>query len=203
MLTVVKVGGSFARDARLAEVAAALADGGGSTIVVPGGGPFADGVRREQERIGYDDRIAHKMALLAMAQFGTILVGMNPQRFVPATGPEGIRKAIADARIPVWLPFGLLGGHHHIPESWDVTADSLAAWLAGQIKAERLIFLKRKAARTDRLADLVAAGMLDPFVPNLLAGGSIPAFVCGPRDLGRLASALAGGEEIGRRVLAD
>jgi aspartokinase-like uncharacterized kinase len=199
-LTVVKVGGSFARSPRLADLAAALVEGGGPAVAVPGGGPFADCVRREQGRIGYDDHAAHKMALFAMAQFGTLLISRNP-RLVPATGPEGIQRALADKRVPVWLPLSLLGGNPAIPETWEMTSDSLAAWLAGQLKARRLIFLKSSAPRAAALMELIAKGVLDPLVPRFLAGANIEAVLCGPRDLARLGAVLATGDAIGRPIV--
>jgi len=198
-LTIVKLGGSFARSPRLGDVAAALVGGGGRAVVVPGGGPFADCVRREQGRIGYDDHAAHKMALFAMAQFGTLLIGRNP-RLVPATGPEGIQRALADERVPVWLPLSLLGGNPAIPETWDMTSDSLAAWLAGQLKAQRLIFLKPAAPRSPALPELVAKGVLDPLMPRFLAASGAEAWLCGPRDLARLGAALASGDAVGRPI---
>ena len=201
MLTVIKVGGSFARSPRLSDIAAALTEGAGRAVVVPGGGPFAACVRREQERSGYDDRAAHKMALLAMAQFGTVLIARNP-RLVPATGMEGIGKAVADRRVPVWLPLGLLGGHPAIPESWDMTSDSLAAWLTGQLKAERLVFLKRASPRAVTLKQLVRDGVLDPLVPRFLKGQVAEAWLCGMRELSKLGVALAEGKTIGRRIAA-
>ena len=60
-----------------AEAASTRAEAG-SIAIVPGGGPFADGVRTAQASIGYDDRAAHAMALMAMAQFGCALRSLNP-----------------------------------------------------------------------------------------------------------------------------
>ena len=37
-----------------------------------------------------------------------------------------------------------------IPWSWNVTSDSLAAWLAGELPASRLVLVKHEAARMDR-----------------------------------------------------
>lgn len=198
-LTVVKVGGSFARSKQLDEIAAQLTQGGGEVVVVPGGGPFAEAVRREQQKIGFDDRAAHKMALLAMVQFGTLLVSRNP-RLVPATGPDAIQKARENGRVPVWMPLGLLSGQAHVPESWDMTSDSLAAWFAAQIKAERIIYVKRAAPRSLLLSDLVAAGVLDPLTPRFLASSGAQAYLCGPRNIGTLAEALIAGGPVGRPI---
>ena len=46
-------------------------------IVVPGGGEFADQIRVSQKYFNFSDEIAHKMALLAMSQYGYFLTGIN------------------------------------------------------------------------------------------------------------------------------
>src|SRR5688572_11112389 len=67
--TVVKLGGSYALSPRLPAILAAIRASHVPVVVVPGGGPFADAVRAAQPRMGFGDRAAHRMALLAMAQF--------------------------------------------------------------------------------------------------------------------------------------
>ena len=199
-LVIVKVGGSFGHYARLRELAEALGRCGGRAVVVPGGGRFADCVRSEQARLGFGDAAAHRMALLAMAQFGQALADLSGG-LAPAPSMAAVRAVAADGRTPVWLPLDLLGGRPEIPENWEVTSDSLAAWLAAQLQAERLLYLKRGAhGRTAALADLVEAGVLDPLVPNFLAGSGAEAWLAGPRDLPRLAEGLAAGRPVGRRI---
>ncbi len=198
--TVVKVGGSFARFPRLAELAAALEAGAGRIVVVPGGGPFADCVRGEQKRVGFDDATAHRMALLAMAQFGLVLAGFSPV-LVAACGAEEVRKALADGKVPVWLPLQLIKGHPDVPETWDMTSDSLAAWLAGRLGARRLLFVKRVSTpRSVKAADLVTEGILDPLVPAFLARSGVEAWLCGTRQLPALSPALAADASIGCRI---
>lgn len=200
MLTVVKVGGSYAHYPGLADLVSALAQGGGRAVIVPGGGPFADCVRREQPRIGFDDRAAHRMALYAMAAYGAALASFS-RHLVPAGSTEAVRAALDAGSVPVWLPLELTQGRSGIPESWEMTSDSLAAWLAGRVAAERLIFLKRKAPPGPALlADLVGAGVLDPLVPHFLADCRVEPWLCGPRDIRRLGAALAAGSPVGRRI---
>jgi dihydroneopterin aldolase len=199
-LTVVKVGGSFAHHPRLKDIVISLEKGAGRAVVVPGGGPFADAVRREEKRIGFDDRAAHRMALLAMAEFGTALASLSP-RLETAPNRAAIQRALAAGRTPVWLPLDLLEGQADVPESWEMTSDSLALWLSARLKAERIIFLKRaRLPRSAAIAELVAAGVLDPLAPRFLAGTSAAAWLCGPRQLARLGDALAEGRAIGRRI---
>src|SRR4051812_19171173 len=47
-------------------------------IIVPGGGPFAHAVRNVQDVWRLDNPIAHRMALLAMEQYGLLLQGVCP-----------------------------------------------------------------------------------------------------------------------------
>ena len=199
-LTIVKVGGSYAHYRRIAELASALACGAGRAVVVPGGGPFADCVRKEQPRIGFDDHAAHRMALLAMAGFGYALASLSP-RLVPAPSLATVRDVVGDGRVPIWLPFELLESRPDIPESWDLTSDSLAAWLCRRIAAGRLIFLKRVTPpRETSMPGLAATGILDPLVAGFLAGAEIETWFCGPRNITALGRALAAGGGVGQRL---
>ena len=65
--TVVKVGGAVLAPAPLAALAGIPRDG--STLIVPGGGPFADTVRAVDDRLGLGDDAAHWAAVLAMDQY--------------------------------------------------------------------------------------------------------------------------------------
>ena len=44
--------------------------------------------------------------------------------------------------VPVLLPFALLAERDPLPASWAVTADSIAAWVAGAAGAARLVLVK-------------------------------------------------------------
>ena len=46
--------------------------------------------------------------------------------------------ALEDGRIPVLAPYQWLREADPLPHSWDVTSDSISAWVAGQIGAARL-----------------------------------------------------------------
>ena len=72
-LSIVKLGGSHANGPHLKDWLTAIVAEAGAIAIVPGGGPFADAVRTAQASMGYDDRAAHAMALMAMAQFGCAL----------------------------------------------------------------------------------------------------------------------------------
>jgi dihydroneopterin aldolase len=199
-LSVVKVGGSFADAAELTTVVAALGRGAGRTVIVPGGGRYADLVRAEQDAAGFDDATAHRMALLAMAAFGYALAGRSPL-LAPAPSIRAARAALARGDVPIWLPLDLLAGRKDIPESWEMTSDSLAAWLAGRLSAERIFYLKRVRPPGEvTAAELADAGILDPLAPAFLARANLQAWLCGPADLAALGRALAADRGVGRVI---
>ena len=179
---VVKIGGSLAYAAELPAWLAALAEhGGGRVVIVPGGGPFADLVRRAQAHQGYADVTAHAMALLAMAQYGLMMAGIEG-RLVAAAGLSQIREALAAGRVPVWIP--VPDGAPGMRASWEVSSDSLALWVAGQIGATDLALVKSRAPSpgVHRAPDLSARGSLDAAFPGALASTAVETWWLGRTD---------------------
>jgi 5-(aminomethyl)-3-furanmethanol phosphate kinase len=176
---VVKIGGSLEADPhRRRALLTALADGRvGRCIVVPGGGTFAGAVRVAQAREGFSDAEAHRRALDAMSDAAGIFRGIEPrlvQSFEPWAEP-------APARIRVWNPRRLRGGHPDIPESWDVTSDSLALWLAAAVRAERCVLVKSVDAPAGQdAAVLAASGLVDVAFPDFAARYGGPIEIWGP-----------------------
>lgn len=166
-LAVVKVGGSLRADpVRLRSVLAGLAEGvEGTCIVVPGGGSFADAVRTAQVADGFDDAQAHRLALDAMGRMAALFATLEPRLVVARTLDE-CRRLLGAGRTPVWDPAMLRPGHPDIAESWDVTSDSLALWLARQVGAEACILVKsaERPAKTSP-DDLAALGLVDAAFP--------------------------------------
>jgi aspartokinase-like uncharacterized kinase len=189
-LAIVKLGGSHATGPHLKPWLAAIAAEAGSIVIVPGGGPFADAVRKAQAGIGYDARAAHAMALMAMAQFGSALESLNPALKLTASR-SAISRALKDGKVPVWSPERIARAAA-LPETWDLTSDSLAAWLAGALGANCLVLVKH--GRLDGAAlgvhDLVARGVVDPLFPRYLKQSGARAWLAAPTDSSRLALGL-------------
>ena len=81
------------------------------------------------------------MALLAMDQYGLLLVAATPgTRAVRSLGAA--RAAAAAGRLPVLLVSRLVGGTAGLERSFRLTSDSIAAHLAGRAGARRLLLLK-------------------------------------------------------------
>lgn len=192
-LTVVKLGGSLAGGAALSRCLDVLAASKTPLAIVPGGGPFADAVRDAQRRFAIPDAEAHCMALYAMAQFGHLIAAQD-QRFEILHSPKAARDSAAGGRIPVWAPVDLAVKRDLVPENWDMTSDSLAAWFSAQIGARRLVLVK--SAPHDpalRPAEVcVASGLVDALFPGHIAAGKFDTFWIGDGDAARLASFLDG-----------
>ncbi|MGZ8258178.1 MAG: amino acid kinase family protein [Methylotenera sp.] len=141
---VVKLGGSLLGSPELArwlEVLVKFSDG--KVVIVPGGGLFADAVREAQQLSKTSDAIAHKLAVIAMDQFGLLLAGMNPA-LATASSELEIAECGWQHRGIVWLPSKMVLADDTIPKNWEVTSDSLSAWLASKLDAEQLILVKSK-----------------------------------------------------------
>jgi aspartokinase-like uncharacterized kinase len=190
-MIVLKLGGSLANSGGLTACLAALAGSRGEVVVVPGGGVFADAVREAQRRFGFSDLAAHHMALLAMEQYALVLVDRLP-RLRPCRTLEEMGRAAQAGDPAIWLPTTLALADPTIPQSWNVTADSLAAWLARRVAAERLVLVKSVAAPRPLDADaLAASGLVDTAFPSFLASAGLALDWIGPGEEGFLAERLA------------
>jgi dihydroneopterin aldolase len=194
---VVKLGGSFAFSAILTDWIRALASCAGRVVIVPGGGPFADAVRTAQRRMGFDDRAAHLMSLLAMEQYGHALICCD-QLLQPADSIERIERHLAAQLIPVWMPSRMVAAAPDVEPSWRVTSDSLAAWLSGRIGAGRLILVKHVGALSGlECQNLVAKGVVDEAFPQYLRKAAVSASLVGSADHAILAAAIRCGAAAG------
>jgi 5-(aminomethyl)-3-furanmethanol phosphate kinase len=149
---VVKVGGSLLGSPELErwlEIFVKFSDG--KIIIVPGGGVFADAVREAQKISNISDAAAHKLALLAMDQYGHLLHSINPHLATAASELE-IDERTWQHRAIVWLPSQMVLAEDSIPQNWDTTSDSIAAWLAQKMDATHLILLKSDRPENQKLS---------------------------------------------------
>lgn len=173
-----KIGGSLWASPALKGWLAALTRFPHRLTIVPGGGPFADAVRRAQDAIGFSDGAAHKMALLAMEQYAIALADLYPEFALVATPQEGF-AAHRRGAVALWRPVAMASAASHIPESWDITSDSLAAWYAGEAGASALLLVKSVDIASGD--DVVASGVVDPLFSHYARG--LRVFIAGPSDL--------------------
>jgi 5-(aminomethyl)-3-furanmethanol phosphate kinase len=196
-LLVVKIGGSLHDSPNRARWIDALKRWPHRLTLVSGGGPFADAVRAAQPKLGFSDEAAHAMAVLAMEQYALALSDLHGLDL--AATHEEIDAAHARGRIALWRPASMVGAARDIAPGWDVTSDSLAAWLARRTRACALLMIKSVDIGADSALDSLAlAGIVDPAFPSYVGG--TPVFIVGPQALGAAATILAGGAPPGAPV---
>jgi 5-(aminomethyl)-3-furanmethanol phosphate kinase len=180
-----------------------LGDAGGTAVIVPGGGPFADQVRAAQKQWRFDDAAAHHMALLAMEQYGRMLTSLRPD-LQPAASRAEIARARRAGSAAVWMPTRMVLREPRIAASWDITSDSLAAWLAGALGADRLVLVKSVALTEGSVAAsaLARRGVVDPAFPDYLARSIGEAWCLDDVRHADMARAFRTGGGPGIRVLA-
>ncbi len=206
---VVKVGGSLGARPRtlrrLMSTLAALARRH-ALVVVPGGGPFADQVRRADRRFALGDSPAHWMAILAMDQYAYLLASL-PKGAVIARGPA----SVAAGRLNVLAPSAWLARRDPLPHSWQVTSDSIAAWVARELGARMLVLVKDvdgafdrdpKGRAGSRLQRRVArerlGGVVDSHFSRVL--GRTPCWIVNGARPSRLAALITAGRAHGTEV---
>jgi aspartokinase-like uncharacterized kinase len=219
VLTVVKVGGGLGRgagDDALRALCTTLGELGERhpLLVVPGGAGFADAVREADRRFALRAAASHRMAILGMEQFGWLLSELIPRavRCADLTRARELTGGQAAVLLPAGLPLDAL------PASWQVTSDSIAAWVADQVGAGRLVLVKTVdglfadwPARAEPLARLSVAelgelraagraGGVDEHLPAVLEGAQFETWVIGGRDPARVVDLLERGATVGTRI---
>ena len=206
---VVKVGGSLIGDASLRPLLDTLDDLGQThgLVVVPGGGPLANTVREMDRLHAPGETAAHWMAILAMDQNAHLLAGLmhSADRVVD---PAGVRRAITAGRVAILAPYSWLHDTDPLPQRWDVTSDSIAAWVAAEFHSPRLVLLKAVDGATDGTGDLLAEasrsllsslGLVDAFFAEALAPAT-DCWILNGRHPGRLEDLVRNGRALGTRV---
>ncbi len=195
--TVIKVGGSLALyPEKLRALCVMLSEVSKNQrlIVVPGGGEFADVVRSLDKRISLSSSASHRMAILGMDQYGLLLSDLIPNSVI-VSKLEEIKYFLDSGGLPVFLPSNLLLGENVLENSWDVTSDSIALFIAGKLETTKVLLVTdvdgiyMEDPKTNSEAKLIrklSAGELlamnkrtsvDKALPKLLLHSSIDCFV--------------------------
>jgi len=189
--TVVKVGGGLLSKAGafdLVTEALTAFSPRRRLVIVPGGGPFADAVRTMFRRIKIGDDAAHWMAVLGMDQYAHVLTSRLPGAVLVEQQAE-VAAARQAGRLPVLAPYRWVRAADPLPHTWDITSDSIAAWIAGMLGARRIVLIKPAGGDPRKLVDPLFIRTLPPAVEH---------FIITADDLGQLDVALDEGRGRGQ-----
>ncbi len=159
---VIKLGGSLTDSSTLRGwLELIVGHGQGRAVIVPGGGDFADQVRKAQLHWRFDDLHAHHMAVLAMQQMALLFQGLYPELDL-ADSPEQINRSLEKGHVVIWFPKISVLNQANIPANWNITSDSLSAWLAQTLSAATLTLVKSCAInKNDTNSELIEKGIVD------------------------------------------
>ena len=141
--TVIKVGGSLALNPqKLKILCRRLSDISQKQrlIIVPGGGEFADTVRALDKLFDLSVQSSHQMAILAMDQYGYLLANLVGNSCI-IDKLENIKKVLDSGKLPILLSSYYFASSDPLPNSWDITSDSIAVHIAGQLGACRIVLI--------------------------------------------------------------
>ena len=207
---VVKVGGALAKagalDWALAMISGLCAEGY-KIVVSPGGGAYADFIRRHGEDNMIPDPVTHQQAILSAQQFGHELA-WRLAGGEPVNSTHGAMRALADGLVPVFLPGQWLPPQ--APQGWMSTSDTLAAATCHRLGFGGLALLKcvDGVLENGRLlsqataGQAAQAGVVDPVLGKMI-GQRWDVFVLNGMRPERLAALLQDGQAEGTRIIAD
>ena len=223
MDAVIKVGGSFAENPKplkaLGDELCSIAKTH-SIVVVPGGGKFADAVRELDSKYALSASLSHKMAISAMDQYGMFLSHVVPD-CRSCDSLEVAQKIAKEGAVPIFLPSKLLSKEDPFEPTWDVTSDSIAAYIAVKVNAAKAIFVTdvdgiftkdpkkhedAKLLRTVSVRDLMSSGertSVDKFLPNFLLENPLDCYVVNGEYPKRIAAVLSNQETVCTQIYVD
>lgn len=183
---MVKVGGSLLREPWLRDRLCELVQSRSGAIILlfPGGGASADVVREWQPVHQFNDDLAHHLAIEMLGVNARLLQAIWGRSLPLVTSIAELSSGVyvLDPR-PLLDQLELQFPDEAPPHTWDVTSDSLAAWVACHVAANELILLKSVGLVNHCTSvDAVRRGWVDPYFPGI-AGRLSEVSWCCLRDL--------------------
>jgi len=188
---VVKVGGSLFPN--IPELVPVLQSSHTPLLLVPGGGQFADMVRSARVR---DDSAAHWMAIAAMDQYGLHLSSYGIKTTHHLMTPETTK---------VLLPYCTVREIDPLPHTWDISSDTIAAWVAGQLDLDLLVLKSVDGIVVDGILQEyidkpIETDIVDPFFIPFVISKKIRTTIINGSIADRVAKYLDGDEVPGTRI---
>jgi aspartokinase-like uncharacterized kinase len=149
------------------------------------------------------------MAILGMDQFGLLLSNITPNSHV-FRQLKNVKELSEAKTVPIFLPSHLMFLENPLVNSWDVTSDSITAYVAGRVKAGKVVLVTdvdgvftsdpKKNPNAKLMEKLSAKKLLtlsqrtsvDRYLPNLLLKAQIDCYVVNGKYPKRVEAVLAG-----------
>lgn len=114
-------------------------------VIVPGGGSFAEEVRKMQNKFHFNDEQAHWMAIYAMEQHALLL-----QHFIPNSKLiQFSSKQFSDkmnefqgTQVPIFNVVDFMKNESKLSHDWNSSSDAIASEIASKLNIRKIIFIK-------------------------------------------------------------
>ncbi|MFP4654171.1 MAG: amino acid kinase [Methanohalobium sp.] len=103
-----------------------------SIIIVPGGGLFADCIRSVSKKYSISNESSHWMAIAGMEQYAYYIIDKTGLRNINSL--SNVKPGVS-----VLKPYQFLRINDELPHGWNVTSDSIGAWIAKKLDS---LFIK-------------------------------------------------------------
>ena len=151
-------------------------------VLIAGGGALADVIRQADATHALGEQIAHELCVELLGVTARLLEALLAGRVPRVTFSELQEqrtanrppdRCVLDAR-DFLLDIESTPPLTSLPHTWDVTSDSIAAWVAYALAADELVLLKsddppRNASGQPSLDSLATTGYVDRYFPTALA----------------------------------
>jgi 5-(aminomethyl)-3-furanmethanol phosphate kinase len=187
---VVKLGGSLLR--QVPDLVPVLLASGRPLFIVPGGGIFADAVRKSR----VEGNSAHWMAIASMDQYGWFIASRGIMTTAFLQTPD---------RPVVFLPYCSLRQHDPLPHSWDITSDSIAAWVADFLGLDLLLLksvdgVLQNGKLIEQIEIPVKTAVIDPFFIPFVLEKKVKTIIINGSRVNRIEKFLRGESVSGTRI---
>jgi aspartokinase-like uncharacterized kinase len=187
---VIKIGGSL--EGQIDQILVVLRNRSCPCLIIPGGGRFAEMIRRT----GIEGEHAHWMAIAAMEQFGWLIASRGVACGSVLHRPE---------ELEVFLPYIPLRELDPLSHTWDVTSDTIAAWVAYLLGLD-LILLKSvdgiyvEGELKERITGIIETKVVDPLFISFVLGNGVKTAIMNGTVPERLDSFLKGNPVTGTTI---
>ncbi len=197
---IIKLGGSLIEIGRdIIQVLRVYAEKKDITILlIPGGGPFAEVVRTLSEDGSLTEEAAHWMAVFAMHQYGLFLANDELPVVESLDGIEG--------HLCIIQPYQILKADDCLPHTWDVTSDTIAAFVANKLGEDTFIKLTDvdglldeggrliEEMRVEEMIEKGIRGCVDAALPDFLMQHNMSCIIINGKFPDRVIDAIEGKE---------
>lgn len=132
-------------------------------LLIVGGGDVVNAIRQLFRSLALSEVDAHGLAIRGMSlNAAAVALALSRERghTIPVITRLADLEQLSGMGCAILDPLEVLtAAGCNLPQDWSTTSDSIAAWVARQLRASELILLKSRAARGDWLQD---TDLVDP-----------------------------------------